>query len=409
MKRNVETNSLQLLISKADLCVSCGMCLPHCPTYQIAQSESESPRGRLSLISALLKSEIRQDDVLLKHLDHCLLCRSCESCCPANVPFADIVDGVWEHIDRKGSSKRWLKKIILKTVPRKKLLNFISSILYFSGLIKLVKYLPFSRNSRYGRALQFFSAFKPLNKRKDFYPANNKSQHAVALFTGCVHEFVDAQSVTNAIQVLNYLGVNVYIPDQQCCGAMHLHNGDAGRAKALSDMNSAIFQELNIEAVVSLASACTVTLIESEKKADRSLINYIDIIDYLENLLLSVDVEFRSVNKNMLLHFPCTQKNVLKNTRITESLLNRIPGLVINKMPGEIKCCGAAGTYFIDQPEWSDKLKENAGRVLNEIECDVLVTSNVGCSMQFKSILKDIGCKKVLHPIDIIAQSLKLD
>ena len=80
------------LARQTDLCVKCGLCLPHCPTYLKTQDENESPRGRLSLIQGWARSELEADQTLKTHIDQCLLCRACETVCPAYVPYGEIVD-----------------------------------------------------------------------------------------------------------------------------------------------------------------------------------------------------------------------------------------------------------------------------------------------------------------------------
>lgn len=393
-------------IEKADLCVSCGMCLPHCPTYQLSRSEAESPRGRISLISALLKSSIEVDDTLLEHLDHCLMCRSCESSCPARVPFAEIMDETRAYLKPSRPSPGFFRKALLSIAARKKHFRFFVALLNYTGVRRILARLYGSDARGMGRYGYFLSQLRFSKKRKQRYNSGSNHAHNVALFTGCVQEYFDQKSIENAIYVLNFLGVNVHVPDQQqCCGSMHLHGGQDQQAGKMTNINSQVFNSQDIEAVVGLSSACTVTLAEAEKRSGRADLKYMDIVSYIESLSWPDKVRLNPIRKKILLHFPCTQQNVLKNTVATESFLRRIPGLQLEPQSGS-NCCGAAGTYTLDYPEWSGQLKNSIVSGMRESQYDTIVTSNIGCAMQFRSLIDNNTVTEVCHPVDIMAQAL---
>ena len=81
------------ILAEADRCVKCGLCLPHCPTYRITRDEGDSPRGRVSLMQALVSKAVDSQN-LHRHLDRCLGCLACETACPSGVRYGALIDAV---------------------------------------------------------------------------------------------------------------------------------------------------------------------------------------------------------------------------------------------------------------------------------------------------------------------------
>ncbi len=77
----MDNSAKQYKILDPDNCAMCGMCLNHCPTYKVNNNESESPRGRISIIHGLNASLLAPTESALKHLNSCTLCLACESAC----------------------------------------------------------------------------------------------------------------------------------------------------------------------------------------------------------------------------------------------------------------------------------------------------------------------------------------
>ena len=72
-------------------CVSCGLCLPHCPTYRVTGDERLSPRGRISLMRISESSEFVPTQEWINSMDTCVQCLGCETACPSSVQFGDLI------------------------------------------------------------------------------------------------------------------------------------------------------------------------------------------------------------------------------------------------------------------------------------------------------------------------------
>ena len=121
----VEAINTQDIIDAADQCVMCGLCLPHCPTYTLAQTEPESPRGRIALVRALYEGKLESSQSITSHLDHCLTCMNCERVCPANVDYEKIIDAGREVTSKTKSGFERLQQSFLLFVLSK---NYVRKI-----------------------------------------------------------------------------------------------------------------------------------------------------------------------------------------------------------------------------------------------------------------------------------------
>jgi glycolate oxidase iron-sulfur subunit len=110
-----------------------------------------------------------------------------------------------------------------------------------------------------------------------------------------------------------------------------------------------------------------------------------------------------TVEETVTYHDACHLAHAQKVTIQPRKLLAAIPGIRLVPLPESDMCCGAAGTYNLQQPEMSTSL---ALRKLNNIAAtgaSTCATGNVGCAMQISS---EADAKqmhlRVVHPIELL-------
>ena len=72
-------------------CVSCGLCLAHCPTYRVTGEEALSPRGRIAAMRSV-EAGRDVDKPFVHMMETCVQCRACETACPSAVPFGRLME-----------------------------------------------------------------------------------------------------------------------------------------------------------------------------------------------------------------------------------------------------------------------------------------------------------------------------
>src|SRR5690242_15650637 len=198
-------------------CVHCGLCLDACPTFRVTGLETESPRGRIYLMTQWKRGTMPFDDEQVRHIDLCLGCRTCEAVCPSGVPYGRIIEAGRADVEdaRRPSLKRATSRVALREMLRhpKRLRGFgsLTRAAQKAGMTSIVRsgrQLPKLRNQF--RAPEGGVA-PPIGARK----------YRVAFLVGCVMPILYPQSHDAAVRLLQLAGCEVWFPSgEQCCGAL---------------------------------------------------------------------------------------------------------------------------------------------------------------------------------------------
>lgn len=399
-------------LADADKCVKCALCLPHCPTYRETLDESESPRGRIALMQGFASGALALSPRLAAHLDRCLACRACEAVCPAEVPYGKLIDAARLALSQAGHSEPWRTRLFAHLVRGRRTRAWLQRLLRAAQALKLTA---MARVLGLSRAAALLPRLGPVPVwREEYLPAGPPAGE-VMLFLGCVAQMVEPGVSAAAITVLSALGYRVRIPAAQvCCGALDLHAGRRALAKRLAEQNLIAFaapQNPNVP-VLSTASGCGATLAEyaglgSERDPAAFQSRVQDISAFLAGTPRIGALDLRPWSARVLVHHPCTLRNVLRADKAVVQLLRRIPQLQVESVPAETGCCGAAGSYLLNEPEMADRLAARIAEALAARRPDAVASSNVGCALHLRAALQRRGLTiPLLHPVEILAQQL---
>jgi len=422
----------------ANRCVQCGYCLPVCPTYQTMGKESASPRGRINLVRLAAEGKIDIGEHLAPPLDLCLGCRACEVACPVNVPYGSILEAAKEAIalhhhsagqqgpSAEGKWKRRVTVLALRRLfpyPRRLRLAGAGMWLYQRmGLGRLVRAAGvlekrFAPLAAFERVLP--EAESPFRRYRfgEVFPARGEKKARVAFFAGCVMDAMMNRINRQSIELLTMAGLEVVVPKgQNCCGALHAHQGYTEEARELAKRNIEAFEASGADCVVNNAGGCGAMLKEYPHlfrddpewsgRAERFAAKSKDITQLL--------VQFgplpyvKPVEAVVTYQDSCHLRNVQGVWKEPRELIRSVPGVTFAELEQSELCCASGGIYNLQHFQESMQMLDGKMEKAKKTRADIIVTTNPGCMLQMKLGVERAGMAgetRAVHLVELLAEA----
>jgi glycolate oxidase iron-sulfur subunit len=393
-------------------CVHCGICLSHCPTYQIRHDENDSPRGRIILMRNMFEENRAPDAKTVEHLDRCLTCLACEAICPSGVQYSKLIGHGREQLEstyRRPFVQKIIRRMLTVLIPNPRLftIGFLLGRVArpLRGLLEgtlraMLEVTP--KDARVGSS--------PVDRPQTF-PAQGQRRARVCMLSGCVQKVLDPTINEATIRLLQRHGVEVVIAQGiGCCGAIAEHMGLPRQALPFVKANiDAWLSEADkpggLDAIIINASGCG-TSVKAYGHALRLDPVWKDKATRVSNLAKDI-TEFMST---LGLQIPHTPKRLRVAYHAACSLqhgqhivhqpidLLRAAGYEVVEPPDSFMCCGSAGVYNILQSSLASELKQRKVASIRSMNADVAASGNIGCMTQ----LADAVGIPVVHTVELL-------
>ena len=382
---------LGLDAERAATCVSCGLCLPHCPTFRVTGEEKYSPRGRIDAMRAVDRGELPVDDDFVDFVETCVQCRGCETACPSGVQFGSLMEETRTALAADGRITPWWQRMGFRVLPRHRLLLAGSTAIAVGQRLRLVP-------KRFG--------VPPLPLRR--VPPVEATGDDVWLFTGCVMDAWQRQTHRNTAALVALTGATVAVPGQGggCCGALHIHAGLHDDAVSVAER---VIASMPGDAPILVNSAgCGAAMKDyghllGTDDARRFSDRVLDIAEWLAERVDRLPKP-TAVRQAVIVQDPCHLRHVQKVHGPVRTLLAHVADVV--ELDDDGLCCGAGGAYSALQPELAGRIRDRkAGSIVRAADwsnASAVASGNPGCSMHLGAVL-DLP---VLHPVDVVAEAL---
>jgi len=379
-------------------CVRCGACANVCPVYRMVGGHQLGHIyiGAIGLITTYFFHGREHARNLVQN---CTNCGACKAICAGGIDLPSLIKEVHARIqDEEGHP---LQSLLLgKVLKNRKLFH---TLLRTAKLAQgpmtqkekgtsYLRHLPMifspAHNFRRLPAIAekpFRDRFETLNK------SVNKPAYKIALFSGCVQDFVYPEQLEAAMKGFAKANVSVSFPmAQSCCGlpAVSMGEPDAARDVALQNLDA--FENENVDYIVTLCASCASHLKHGvpklvEKYAPAKASSFAGkVLSYSQFMANVVGLEPKTgQGKKIAFHSPCHLCRGLGEKKAPKKMIDASGNMYISSVEEET-CCGFGGSFSANFPAVSNEILTQKLDDVEKSGAQILVTECPGCVMQLR-------------------------
>jgi len=352
-------------------CIDCLSCLSMCPARKFSDYPGPTFMRQLARFAFDPRVEAeREKEAYFENLYNCTTCGKCVEVCPKEI---DIVHNAVEKLRELSFKKGYNLDSHLEV--RKNILIGKRSV--------IKETTPFLEEVGGEYLVRSSEGAESCKSRRDLLKDEKNEKMRVAFFTGCLIDYRLQEVGKSAIRVLNAHGISVIIPKNQvCCGSPCIRTGQTDVAEMLKKQNLETFNNLDVDAVVTLCAGCGSTLKNDYKEKEFKVM---DITEVINKVGL---IEYKPIDLKVTYHDPCHLRRGQKIYKEPRKILKSIPKLKFVEMEIPDQCCGAGGGVRSGKPEVASAIGSRKAKMIYDIDVDYVITVCPFCEYHVRDSLK---------------------
>lgn len=406
----VEKGTLRIF----DICDGCRRCINLCPSFNTLLDRLDVVDSDVHKLTAVDTRRI---------VDECYYCKLCFNHCPYTPPHQFDLDfprlmATWKRIYAEERTPSLRDRLLVRTDLIGKVGTLFAPVMNWANRNPLIRRLlhVVLGIHRDRHVVHFHSETFPRWWARSHVASVSppaKQGLKVALFSTCTVNYHGTEIGRATVQVLEKNGVEVILPEQQCCGMPYFDIGDVAAIKRKAEANLRVLEPWVRQGydVIAPVPSCSLMLKreypELLKTETAKLVGErtFDVCEYLMKLKREghLNMEFIRRPLKIAYQIPCHLRD--QNIGFKSKELMELTGATVEVIE---RCSGHDGTWGV-KAEFFDLSMKMARKVVSQVkeaQPDLVASDCPLAALQIDQASQAV--RPTLHPIQIVKQAYGL-